>query len=354
MLGHELRNPLGTIGTAMAVLERGPRKEHDGRVIAIVSRQTRHLARLVDDLLDISRLTSGNIRLRREPVDLHALAARTIDAYREGGRAAAHEIVLAGQPVYADGDVARLEQIVSNLLDNALKYTPAGGRITVATARSGAHAELTVRDTGAGISAELLPRVFDLFVQAPQPLDRGAGGLGLGLAIVKALVTLHGGTVSAASDGAERGSAFTIRLEAVDAPPTAETAPPSRAAAGRTRRVLVVEDNADAAEMLRMLLETHGHTVAVAPDGPRGVEMLGTFAPDIALVDIGLPGFDGYEVARRARAGTNTRGIPLVAITGYGQPTDRARALAAGFDRHMTKPVDPAALEALVSGRARL
>ena len=351
MLGHELRNPLGTIRNAMALLEASPHHERDREVIAVVSRQTAQLTRLVDDLLNMSRLTSGNIQLRRQMVDVHALARRCLDALRHSGRTARHDVTLDGPPVYVDGDPARLEQIVNNLLDNALKYTPPGGRVTVTTEVVGDEAVLCVRDNGQGIDPALLPRVFDLFVQAPQGLDRAEGGLGLGLAVVKGLTDLHGGSVSVHSEGIGRGSEFTIRLKAAGAPlpPAHATAAHEGAARGPRRRVLVVEDNADAREVLKVLLESSGHVVETAADGPAGLEALRAFRPDIALIDVGLPGFDGYALVRSARQHRELDAVRLVAVTGYGQEDDREHALAAGFDRHVTKPVDPDALDQLVS-----
>jgi PAS domain S-box-containing protein len=349
MLGHELRNPLGTISNAMAVLDRSLRGEGERQVLAVVHRQTAQLARLVDDLLDMSRLTSGRIALRLEPTDLHAVARRCVDALAHSGRSAVHDVRVEGEAAWVSGDTTRLEQIVTNLLDNALKYTPGGGRIVVGTGVSGGEAILCVRDTGKGIEPELLPRVFDLFVQERQALDRAHGGLGVGLAIVKRLVELHGGAVSAGSTGAGRGSEFTVRLKAVTPPAPAADRPASQARPRSARRVLIVEDNSDAREMLKTVLELGGHVVELAEDGPSGLAKLQTFRPDVALIDVGLPGIDGYTLARRAREQPQTRDIRLVALTGYGQADDRERARAAGFDQHVTKPVDPLTLEQLVS-----
>ena len=351
MLGHELRNPLGTLTNAMALLDGSLRAEGDRHVLAVVRRQTEQLTRLVDDLLDMSRLTSGKIRLQPEPVDLHAVARRCIDALAHGGRSASHHLVLEGSPAYCEGDPARLEQIVGNLLDNALKYTPAGGRVAVWTGPVDDAAELRVRDTGRGIDPGLLPRVFDFFVQEPQALDRARGGLGLGLGVVKHLVELHGGSVSAHSAGVDQGSEFTVRFKRV-APPAGETGTaraPGSPGSRSGRRVLVVEDNADARDMLRTLLELGGHVVEDAADGPEALARLQSFKPEVALIDVGLPGIDGYTLARMAREQPGGREIRLVAVTGYGQAQDRQRALAAGFDRHVTKPVDPGALQRLVS-----
>jgi PAS domain S-box-containing protein len=353
MLGHELRNPLGTITNALALLDAAPRAEGDRPVLAVVRRQVEQLTRLVDDLLDMSRLTSGKIRLQPEPADLHAVARRCLEALAHGGRSARHQVTLEGGAAWCEADPARLEQIVNNLLDNALKYTPPGGRIVVRTGLEADAAVLRIRDTGKGIDPALLPRVFDFFVQEPQALDRARGGLGLGLGVVRRLVELHGGSVAAHSEGADRGSEFAVRLPvAAPRPIAADTGAASDAddtRPRRQRRVLVVEDNADARDMLRTLLELRGHVVEAAADGPSALLQLQAFRPDVALIDVGLPGIDGYTLARLAREQPGGVTIRLVAVTGYGQARDRQRALAAGFDRHVTKPVDPVALERLVS-----
>ena len=347
MLGHELRNPLGTLTNAVAVLERLSGDETMRHVVAIIGRQTGHLARLVDDLLDVARATSGKIELQRGPVELRALAGRCLDALAQAGRTGRHTVVVEGPPVYVDGDAARLEQVLNNLVDNALKYTPGSGRVSITTERAGETAVLRVRDTGQGIRTDLLARVFDLFVQEPQSLDRSRGGLGLGLALVKRLVELHGGSVAVWSAGPGQGSEFTVRLPAIPAPLAAVSGSggDTRPAAARSRRVLVVEDSADARQSLRLLLEMAGHEVEACEDGPSGLARLRAFRPDVALIDLGLPGMDGYTVAREARGRPETRAIRLVAVTGYGQAEDRRRALAAGFDLHVTKPVDASMLD---------
>jgi CheY-like chemotaxis protein/anti-sigma regulatory factor (Ser/Thr protein kinase) len=255
-------------------------------------------------------------------------------------------ITVQATPVWVSADPTRLEQVLTNLLANALKYTPAGGEIAVSVAREHRHAVLRVRDSGVGIRPELLPRVFDLFVQGDRSLERTSGGLGIGLTLVRHLVELHGGTVEAASAGAGRGSTFTVRLPAVTAPPAPVASGPAPAA-GVARRVLVVEDNDDAREMLRNLLRLLGHEVHEARDGASGVDEARRLRPDVALIDIGLPGIDGYEVARRIRA--DVPGARLVAVTGYGQPEDRERTRAAGFDVHLVKPVDPDQLQEVLS-----
>jgi PAS domain S-box-containing protein len=349
MLSHELRNPLGTITNAVAVLQRLPAGESVRHLTAIIGRQTGHLARLVDDLLDVARVSSGKIGLRTQAVDLHELAGRCLDALTHAGRTREHRVTLAGDRVHVHGDTARLEQVVNNLVDNALKYTPAGGSVTVTTERVGAAAVLRVRDTGRGIPPDVLARVFELFVQEPQALDRSRGGLGLGLALVKRLVELHGGSVSASSAGVGQGSEFVVRLPGL-ALPADDRRPMSETCAGAPspRRVLVVEDSDDARESLRLLLEQAGHVVETSEDGPDGLAKLSAFRPDVALIDLGLPGLDGYTLARLARGRPETRGIRLVALTGYGQAEDQRRALAAGFDVHLTKPVDVPALEAVL------
>ena len=354
MLGHELRNPLGTLTNAVAVLDKMTGDETTRHLLAIVSRQTGHLARLVDDLLDVGRVTTGKIELNMRPVELRALVGRCLDALVQAGRTQRHTVTLEGVDLHVDADVTRLEQIVNNLLDNALKYTPGSGSVLVETVEEDRQAVLRVRDTGNGIAADLLPRVFDLFVQEPQGLDRSRGGLGIGLALVKRLVDLHGGTVSVWSAGPGQGSEFTVRLPLREQPEAARDAV-SRAAAPvppPRRRVLVVEDSVDARQSLQMLLELAGHVVETSEDGPSGLAKLDQFRPEVALIDLGLPGIDGYTLARMARDNPQTRAIRLVAVTGYGQAEDRARALAAGFDLHVTKPVDASMLEEML-GRPR-
>jgi signal transduction histidine kinase len=340
MLGHELRNPLNAISLAVTLLGRGAPSE---RLVAMIERQTRSLERLVDDLLQVSRVTTGKVELRRERVDLRELVARTLAGLegRRGGRTIT--LAPATSPAFVDGDPVRLEQIVVNLLSNAIKYTRDHGRIDVRVDEHAADVELRVTDDGVGIPPHVLPKVFDLFVQADEALDRSQGGLGIGLTLVKALVELHGGTIEATSPGAERGSTFVVRLpRAASASPDTEAAPREGPAA--RRRVLLVEDDADARELTREVLVAAGHDVTVAADGVEGAERALALRPDVVFVDIGLPRMDGYEVARRIRQALGAT-IRLVALTGYGQPTDRERADAAGFDRHLTKPIGPGVLE---------
>ncbi|HEU4439461.1 MAG TPA: ATP-binding protein [Methylomirabilota bacterium] len=345
MLGHELRNPLGTLSNAVAVLKRLEGDETTRHVVEIIGRQTAQLTHLVKDLLDIARVTSGKIDLQPRPVELRALVGRCLDALAHAGRTDRHGVSVHGQAVHVAADPARLEQVVNNLLDNALKYTPPGGRIIVAIERADDTAVLRVRDTGQGIRTELLGRVFDLFVQEPQSFERSRGGLGLGLALVKRLVELHGGTVAAWSAGPGQGSEFTVRLPAMPAPDVGPRSLDDARPAGASRRVLVVEDSPDARDSLRLLLEMAGHHVETTEDGPTALAKARVFRPQVALIDLGLPGMDGFEVARELRRRPETGAIRLVAVTGYGQAEDRREALAAGFDLHVTKPVDPSLLD---------
>jgi signal transduction histidine kinase/ActR/RegA family two-component response regulator len=347
MLGHELRNPLSAIANAVAVLgiPSAP-PETARRAREIIARQNAHLAHLVDDLLDVARVTSGKIALERRPVELAQAVRHSIATLAASGRTEHHRLSVALDPVWANVDETRFEQIVGNLVGNALRFTPAGGDIEVALRAADGLAVLRVRDSGIGIAPEMLARVFDLFVQGERSADRGSGGLGLGLTLVRRIAELHGGSVEAGSDGPGRGSEFTVRLPAMAPPPGL----PGRSRAdgdGAPRRILVVEDNADAREMLRIVLELAGHEVHEAVDGPTGLAAALDLRPDIALVDIGLPGFDGLEIARRVRHALGAS-IHLVALTGYGQPDDRRLALEAGFDAHLVKPVDPPALLAAI------
>lgn len=357
MLGHELRNPLSAIALANS-LDADPRVGHRQEVIA---RQVHHLMRLVDDLLDVSRVTSGKIQLKRERVDLCQVVDSSLASTRPVIAAQQLELRVslppATPPLIVDGDPVRLEQIVVNLLSNAAKYTPVHGTIELEVKRVNHHAVLEVRDDGVGIAPEMLDRVFDLFVQVDGSLDRSQGGLGIGLTLVRNLIEMHGGSVQAKSDGLGKGSAFELRLPLMASGAVATPRPPPSAAIGgsktrsRTFRMLLVEDNADSRELLALLLERLGHRVATADDGLRGVAEALAQRPQVLLVDIGLPGLDGYSVARRVRAELG-RSVYLIALTGYGQPEDRRRALEAGFDAHFTKPVDVKAIEQLLRSPA--
>jgi signal transduction histidine kinase len=341
MLGHELRNPLGALSNSLAVLQSGhlPR-ESEAHVHAIISHQLQQLTKLVGDLLDVARFTSGKIVLQLVPVDLLALAERSLETIRGTAKNGGHDIRLEGTPVVVHGDSVRLEQVLDNLIDNAVKYTPRGGQIAVSIGASGGEAVLRVRDTGVGVPAELLPHMFELFTQGRQGIERQHGGLGIGLAIVKRIIDLHGGTVHADSPGPGAGTEVIVRLPLATAaaPEAAREAP--RPAAVRRQRILVVEDNADARETLRLLLELGGHEVELAGDGQTGLEIALRSHPQVALIDLGLPGLDGYDLARSLRAKPESAAIRLVALTGYGQPHDRRRAAEVGFDAYLVKPVD--------------
>jgi signal transduction histidine kinase/DNA-binding response OmpR family regulator len=343
MLAHELRNPLGAISNAVAVLERiGSRDGDSTKLRGVIGRQTKHLARLVDDLLDVARVTTGRIVVERQPIAFAELVERALQATTAVGKTANHHISWSGEPVWVMGDSLRLEQIVANLVDNALRYTPRGGKISVEVGIESAEAVLRVRDSGQGIPAALLPRIFDLFVRGAGSHERSTGGLGLGLTLVRRLVELQGGTVQAQSAGPGLGSEFIVRLPAGEIPPMAEALVAPRSL--RSTRILIVEDNDDARESLRVMLELDGHDVMTAATGEDGLDRALAHGPTIALVDLGLPGLDGFEVARRLRAVPQGADMHLVAITGYGQPMDRARTRAAGFDAHLVKPVDPRVL----------
>ncbi len=336
MLGHELRNPLGAILASVQLM--GRRSDGFGGGREVILRQTRLLSRLVDDLLDVSRVTSGKIVLERSRVDLGELVARSVSSHAsqaaEGGVAVS---LTAEESLLVEGDHVRLEQVVHNLLTNALKYTPSGGRVSIRLSRRGEQAEIRIEDTGVGIDPQILPEVFDLFTQADDTLDRAHGGLGIGLTLVRSLVELHGGTVRAESPGRGCGSSFVVTL-----PAAASRAGLRHAAEPMpsvdSRRILLVEDNLDVRVSLQALLEDAGHSVTSAGDGLEGIERGIADRPDVALVDIGLPGLDGYGVARRLRDRLGGA-VYLIALTGYGLPEDRRRALESGFDAHLTKPV---------------
>ncbi|MES2346022.1 MAG: response regulator [Pseudomonadota bacterium] len=353
MLGHELRNPLSAISSAASLIGLpGVSAEGVIRAKKIIQRQSHHLGRIVDDLLDLSRAMSGKILLNRTPVDLAALVATALDTYRATGRSADFQLVPDLDPGWVSGDATRLEQITSNLLDNALKYTPPGGRIEVRTWTENDDVVLSVRDTGVGIAADLLPHVFDVFVQGSSTLDRSQGGLGIGLSLVRRLAELHGGAVVAESKGPGGGSTFTLRLPRIEHQPAPAPAP-SGDSQGELAKpsVLLIEDNDDGREMMTMMLSCYGYEVQAAADGLQGLEAAGRFLPELALVDIGLPGIDGYEVARRLRADPATRHMRLIALTGYGQAEDLRRVMEAGFDRHLVKPVDIDQLMEVIGSR---
>ncbi len=352
MLAHELRNPLGPIRSGIYLV--GRRLSTDPlvqRARAIIERQLMHLTRLLDDLLDVARITQAKIELVKAPVELATAVSEAVEATRDLVEARGHTVRLAlpEDPIRLEADPTRLVQIIGNLLHNAAKYTPGGGTITVTGRAEPDWIVFSVKDTGIGIPSEMLPRVFDLFAQVDPSPARSEGGLGIGLTLVRRLVELHGGRVTARSEGKGQGSEFIVRLPAGATTPRVAPAP-SPVPPGGERRILIVEDNADAAEMMRIALELAGHRVWVVGDGPQGAEWARRERPDVMLVDIGLPGFDGYEVARRVRAALGPA-VLLVALTGYGQPQDQRRAAEAGFDLHLVKPVDPDQLAVLIARR---
>ena len=350
MLGHELRNPLNAITTSLAVLNRlAPSTDPAAPSRDVISRQIGVLRQLVDDLLDVARVTRGKIVLHRRPVNLASLVRRTVDVMRNGARLGDHDVDVDVRDVWIHADETRIEQIVANLVDNAVKYTPHGGRIGVRVGTVAEFALLEVTDTGVGIAASLLPRVFDLFTQGERTLDRAQGGLGLGLTLVRRLVELHDGHVAAHSSGAGHGAAFSVRIPAIDPPVVADVPEHLRAPAAVPKTVVIVEDNADGRRMLKALLDLQGHDVHEADDGLAGVAEVLRVRPHVAIVDIGLPGCDGYEVARRVRAAQNGRRVRLVALSGYGQHDARARAIAAGFDAYLVKPIDAETLTEILA-----
>lgn len=352
MLGHELRNPLGAISSAVEVLQRTePGAALSGRALQIIARQTANLAHMVDDLLDVARVISGKVSLTRQAFDLAELTGRVVTTLLLNTQDQKHEIALHAQPVWVHADPIRIEQVIANLVGNAMRYTPAGQPIEVAVASDGGNAVLTVRDHGEGIPAPLLDRVFDLFVQGERSLDRRGGGLGVGLTLVQRLVRLHDGSVTASSS--DEGSVFVVKLPTLAggaATATVTEKPPREAIHSPTppRRVVLIEDNADAAHVLRMALELDGHQVHVEADGLAGLNAIMAMLPEVAIVDLGLPQLSGFEVAQRCRA----QGYPglLISTSGYGQPSDARDAARAGFDEHLVKPIALDRLRDLLAG----
>jgi CheY-like chemotaxis protein len=353
MLAHELRNPLAPIRNAVELMRQvetvdptfQPSRE-------MVERQVKHLARLVDDLLDISRINQGSIRLRKEAVDMGSVLERAVEATRPLIESRSHELTveLPDPPVRLEADPARLEQLITNLLDNAARYTMPGGQVWVSAELSGDEAVIRVRDTGIGVPPDVLDRVFEPFVQSSGSLARSDGGLGVGLTLVRGLIEMHGGSVEAHSPGLGQGSEFVVRLPARE--PAEATAPAAEPAvtAARGLRVLVVEDNVDAAESLASLLRLWNHEVLVVNDGKSAIDAARSLRPEVVLLDIGLPGLDGYQVAQRLREDVGLEHTLLVAMTGYGQPEDRRRSHEAGIHHHFVKPVEPMVLRNLLSG----
>lgn len=354
-LAHELRNPMAPIRYATALLTPEASPQSIVKVRSILERQSAQMARLLDDLLDMSRVTHDVIELQMAPVELGQLVRQAVEA--GAAEVAARNQALAcrtpDEPVWVDGDAARLLQVIGNLMSNAAKYTPSGGRIEIDLSATQSHALLVVRDNGVGLSQDMLPRLFQMFTQFHRDLNVSSDGLGIGLAVARRLVELHGGTLQASSEGLKRGSEFLVRLALREAPARTNDAS-GPAVEANSRRILVVDDNQDAAHVLAELLALHGHECHVATNGKSAIGMSLTLRPDVVLLDIGLPDLDGVDVARRLRQEPGTADALLVALTGWGQEQDRERTSGAGFDLHLVKPVDPTAvLDAVQMGRAR-
>jgi PAS domain S-box-containing protein len=357
MLGHELCNPLSPILTALQLMKlRG--SDASERERTVIERQVTHLTRLVDDLLDVSRIARGKVELKEEIVEIAEIVAKAIEIASPLLEQRTHtlDVHVQRKGLTVKGDSTRLSQVVSNLLTNAAKYTPPGGHITIRTEGDDSEVVVRVRDTGMGIAPEVLPRVFDLFVQERQAIDRSQGGLGLGLTIVRNLVERHGGTVSANSDGTGKGSEFVVRLPRASIGSVREVAPveggtsePVVSRPGGSPKILVVDDSVDGAEMLATALSAKGYDTRVAHDAAVALRIAADFRPDVALLDIGLPVMDGYELAARLRELPDLNGMKLIALTGYGQESDRQRSREAGFDHHLVKPVDLLMLESVVA-----
>ena len=353
MLAHELRNPLAPIKMAVEVMAKAPNDAQTCEAMRqTIDRQSAQLARIVDDMIDIARITRGSLVIEHAPVELGEIVRRAVETAAPALAAARHtlEVAAPAEGVVVHGDRDRLAQLVANLLNNAARYTPAGGRIWVRASREGGHALLSVRDTGRGIEPQIIERIFDMFVQGRTALERVGGGLGIGLALARRIAELHGGTLEAHSEGANRGAEFVLRVPLSQAPALRE-APRAELKSAVPRRVLVVDDNLDAATTLQMLLRSLGHETRVAHDGMGALDIARQFRPEVILLDIGMPGLDGYEVARRLRAMNDGQTFRIVAITGWGQETDRRRSQEAGFDLHLVKPVDPGVLASVLEQR---
>ena len=356
MLAHELRNPLAAIMGAGEVLQHTVQDPRAQKLTAVVARQTRALARMVDDLLDVSRVTLGKIRLATEPLLLNQVVTRVSDHFRQlfAQSDLQFDVAIEPEPIWLTGDATRLEQVLTNLLNNALKFTPAGGRVTLEVRREAHDAVVRVKDTGAGMEPALIPQVFDLFVQGDTSLARAKSGLGIGLALVRQVVALHGGTVKAFSDGPGRGSEFVVRLPPTPEEPVAvdQTRTGARGSIGRRLRVIVVDDQPDVADSLALLLETLGQDVQKVYDGQAALSAATANRPDVMFVDIGMPGMTGYDFARLVRCDRQFAHVQLVAMTGYGRDEDRVRAIEAGFDLHLTKPILDSRLQEVLASLA--
>jgi signal transduction histidine kinase len=355
MLSHELRNPLAPIRAGIEVIRRMKAAEPTvAQAVEVMDRQVVHLVRLVEELLEVSRISQGRITLKKEPVELSKVITLGVETARPliSSRNQALDIVVPPTPVWVSGDGMRLSQVVANLLNNAAKYTQERGRIEIVATASAGEAVILVRDNGTGIDSQLLPHVFDLFVQGERSLDRSQGGLGIGLSLVRHLVELHQGRVEAHSAGAGKGATFKVVLpciNAVSAEPPIAVVPQAGQKAERVCRIMVVDDNIDAAESVAMYLRLEGHEVKVVTDAHHAISSATVFAPQVAVLDIGLPELDGYYLARRLRQQQSGGELTLIALTGYGQKEDRERALEAGFDHFFVKPTDPREIQAAIS-----
>jgi signal transduction histidine kinase/ActR/RegA family two-component response regulator len=352
MLAHELRNPIASVANAVSLLKSSADPECHEWSANVIDRQIRQLVHLIDDLLDVSRITTGKIRLRKEVLDAALILDRACESVRPMIKARNHELICRYKhsSMWLEADPTRLEQIMLNLLTNAAKYTPSGGLIQLSAAREGTEIVIQVSDNGMGIAPERLPEMFKLFAQGERSIARSEGGLGIGLTIVQKLAELHDGRVEAHSKGANRGSTFIIRRPAAAAPVrTIVPRVPMNAAEVPALRLLIVDDNVDSAEGLARILSREGHDIRLAHDGPQALALVTAHSPQAIVMDIGLPGMDGYEVARRLRKSAHGAHVLLIAVTGYGQDEDRQQAFSAGFDHHLIKPVDLAEVKRLLS-----
>ena len=355
-LAHELRNPLAPISTGLSLLAEAVDPQASKKTLAVMQRQVSHMVRLIDDLLDVSRITMGKLELKRERIALSGVMESAVEASLPAVTRGKHTLrqELPEEPLLVDADHTRMAQVISNLINNACKYTPAGGTIVLSTRRDGDHVVISVSDNGLGIPEDRLEDVFRMFSQVNRALERSQGGLGIGLALVRRLVEMHGGTVSAQSAGPGLGSTFTVRLPLAHGASAEEHERAPEATPRGDRRVLVVDDNDDAAELLALMLQKAGYQTATAHDGMSALEVAHTLAPHVVILDIGLPGMSGYEVARKLRTDTRHASTALIALTGWGSSEDRRRALAAGFDVHLTKPVAAADLHSALSRASEL
>ena len=353
-LAHELRNPLAPIRNALQVIRLSPDREAHEKACSMMGRQLEQMVRLVDDLLDVSRISRGKLELRKEQVQLSAVVTSAVETSRPMIDHLGHEltVTLPKQPIIVDADLTRLAQVFSNLLNNSAKYMDRGGRIRVAAERQGSDVVASVKDTGIGIAADQLPRIFEMFSQVDRSLERSQGGLGIGLTLVKRLVEMHGGRIEARSEGLGQGAEFVVRLPVVvgASGPQAPSGEDEPAAPNSSLRILIVDDNRDGADSLVMLLRLMGNDTRTAYDGQQGVDVAGEFRPDVILLDIGLPKLNGYEACRRIREQPWAKSVVLIAVTGWGQEDDRRRSHEAGFDHHMVKPVAPQDLMKLLAG----